>query len=75
MLLAYVTLLDAAIARLPGLPNWRWHDRGLTDYALVLLFIAAGMTYDFLSRRQVHKAYLWGGTLFAVYFSALKLLF
>jgi hypothetical protein len=60
MVLAYVSILNAAIARIPGMPS------RFTNYALTLLFVVAGMTYDFASRRQVHQVYLWGGTLFAI---------
>jgi hypothetical protein len=69
MLLAYVSILNAAIARIPGMPS------RFANYVLTLLFIVVGMTYDFVSRRQVHKAYLWGGTLFAMILTAQKFLF
>jgi hypothetical protein len=69
MLLAYVSILNAAIARIPGMPS------RFANYALTLLFVVAGITYDFVSRREVHKAYLWGGTLFAIALTAQKFLF
>ena len=68
MLLAYVCLLDAAVARIPGMPS------RYADYGLTLLPIAAGMTYDMLTRGRVHAVYLWGGTAFAAIFTALKFL-
>jgi hypothetical protein len=57
MLLAYVSILNAAVARIPGVRGPYVAD------ALTLLPLVAGMTYDFASRRRVHKVYLWGGTL------------
>jgi hypothetical protein len=66
MLLAYISILGAAIGRIPGVGAW--------TMTLLILFIVVGMAYDFLSRRQVHKAYLWGGTLFVISIGALKFL-
>jgi hypothetical protein len=61
MLLAYVSIIAAAIARLPGvLPLGPPVYFGLQ----LLLIVLAGL-YDFLSRGRVHKAYLWGGALIA----------
>jgi hypothetical protein len=59
MLLAYVSIITAAIARLPGIlplgpPAF---------FGLSLLFIVAGAIYDFVSRGRVHKVYLWGGAI------------
>jgi hypothetical protein len=57
MLLATISILDAPIARWPGAP-------GATGVTLIVAsFIAAGIIYDVVSRRRVHPAYLWGGTL------------
>jgi hypothetical protein len=62
MLLAYVSIITAAIARLPGvLPLGPPAFFGLS-----LLFVAAGAIYDFVSRRRVHKAYLWGAAIIVV---------
>jgi hypothetical protein len=62
MLLAYVSILGAAVARLPGmLPLGPLASLGLA----FLVVVVAGI-YDFLSRRRVHKVYLWGGALIAV---------
>ena len=61
MLLAYVSIIVAAVARLPGvLPLGP-----IAFFGLAFLFIVAGGTYDFVSRRRVHRVYLWGGALFA----------
>jgi hypothetical protein len=62
MLLAYISILVAAVARVPGVlglgpPGW---------FGLAFLFVVAGAVYDFVSRRRVHKAYLWGGAVFLV---------
>lgn len=60
MLLAYVSIVVAAVARLPGVlplgpPGF---------FGLSFLFVVMGGLYDFFSRRRVHKVYLWGGALF-----------
>jgi len=68
MLLAYVCILTAAVARIPGMPS------RYAYYAFTLLPLVAGVIYDALSRGQVHKVYLWGGTLFAISFGASTLL-
>lgn len=62
MLLAYVSIITAAIARLPGVlplgpPAF---------FGLALLFVVAGAIYDFVSRGRIHKVYLWGGAIFVV---------
>lgn len=62
MLLAYISIIVAAVARLPGVlplgpPGF---------FGLSLLFVVAGGLYDFLSRRRVHPVYLWGGALIVV---------
>ena len=61
MLLATISLMTAAVARWPvpllqqfGLPAFF----GVTD-----LFVLAAIAYDFLARRRVHPAYVWGGLL------------
>lgn len=59
MLLAYASILAAPAARLPGvLPLGP-----LTFYGIALLFVAAGVIYDYVSRGTIHKAYRWGGAL------------
>lgn len=62
MLLAYVSIVTAALARLPGvLPLGPPAFFGLS-----LLFVAAGMIYDRVSRGRIHRVYLWGGALIVV---------
>jgi hypothetical protein len=59
MLLAYITIIVAAVARLPGvLPLGP-----LAFFGLGYLFVVLAAIYDFVSRGRVHKAYLWGGGL------------
>jgi hypothetical protein len=59
MLLAYVSIMGAPAARLPGmLPLGP-----LAFYGIAFVFLAAGIVYDLVSRRRVHAAYIWGGTL------------
>jgi hypothetical protein len=63
MLLATISILAAAVARLPfeflkaGPPAFF----GVTD-----LFILACLLYDLFTRRRVHRATLWGGLLIIV---------
>jgi hypothetical protein len=59
MLLAYVSIIVAALARLPGVlplgpPAF---------FGLALLFVVAGAVYDYRSRGRVHKVYWIGGTI------------
>jgi hypothetical protein len=62
MLLAYISIVVAAVARLPGiLPLGP-----LVFFGLTFVFVIAAMIYDAASRRRVHPAYLWGGGLFAL---------
>lgn len=62
MLLAYVSIVVAAVARLPGvLPLGPPVFFGLT-----FLFVVAAAIYDYVSRRRVHKVYLWGGALILI---------
>jgi hypothetical protein len=62
MLLAYISIVVAAVARLPGvLPLGP-----LVFFGLGFLFVVAAAIYDFVSRGKVHKVYLWGGALIAV---------
>ena len=62
MLLAYVSIVVAAVARLPGVLT----IGPLGFFGLSFLFVVAGAIYDFVSRRQVHRAYLWGGAVFVL---------
>jgi hypothetical protein len=59
MILAYVSLMAAPIARRPAVPTLG----PLAFFGLAFLFIAAGVVYDLASRGRVHKAYIWGGAL------------
>ena len=62
MLLAYASLLGAPAARLPGvLPLGPF-----AFYGIAFLIVIAGAVYDYISRRRVHKVYLWGGALLFV---------
>src|SRR5262249_47548785 len=59
MLLAYISILSATVARLPGvLPLGP-----LAFFGLTFIFLLLGVLYDFATRRRVHPAYLWGGAL------------
>jgi hypothetical protein len=59
MLLASISILVAAVARLPGvLPLGPPVFFGLT-----FLLVGAGIVYDRASRGRVHPVYLWGGGL------------
>lgn len=62
MLLAYVSVVTAAIARLPGVLQ----IGPPAFFGLAFMVIVVGALYDFITRRRVHPAYLWGGSLFAV---------
>jgi uncharacterized membrane protein YozB (DUF420 family) len=68
MLLATISILDAATARWPfafaTATTWAY-------YALADLFILAAVAYDGLSRRRIHPAYIWGG-LFVVVAQVLR---
>ena len=62
MLLAYVSIITAAVARLPGLlalgpPVF---------FGLSFLFVIAGVVYDWIARGRVHPVYVWGGALIAL---------
>lgn len=63
MLLATLSLLDAAVARwpIPGIGDAPLAYFGITD-----AFIAAAMLYDFASRRSVSAVYVWGGLAIVV---------
>jgi hypothetical protein len=60
MLLATISLLDAAVARWPLalVTTTAWAFYVLTD-----LFVAVAIVYDLASRRRIHPVYLWGGLL------------
>jgi hypothetical protein len=59
MLLAYISIITAAIARFPGVIQYG----PLAFFGLSFIFLLAGVVYDVLSRRRVHPVYIWGGGL------------
>jgi len=60
MLLAYLAILVAAVARIPGvLPLGPLGFFGLTFVPALIV----AMIYDLVTRGRVHPAYLWGGAL------------
>jgi hypothetical protein len=62
MLLAFISIIVAAVARLPGvLPQGPF-----VFFGLAFVFLLFGVLYDLASRRRVHGVYLWGGALLAV---------
>ena len=62
MLLAYVSIITAAVARLPGLLQFG----PLAFFGLSFVFVLMGVVYDRFSRGRVHKAYVWGGALLVI---------
>jgi hypothetical protein len=59
MLLAYISIMAPAVARFPGLLPYG----PLAFFGLAFIFLLVAVVYDFVSRRQVHPAYVWGGAL------------
>lgn len=62
MMLAYVSIITAATARLPGVlilgpPVF---------FGLALCFVVIGAVYDFFSRGRVHKVYWIGGAIILI---------
>jgi hypothetical protein len=62
MLLAYFSILAAAVARWPGVLQ----HGPIAFYGLTMLFLAGGVIYDAVTRRRVHPVYIWGGTALAL---------
>jgi len=62
MLLAYVSIIAAAAARLPGVPL----GSPPAFFGIALSFAVAGVVYDFFSRGRVHKAYVAGGIILLI---------
>jgi hypothetical protein len=62
MLFAYISIITAAIARIPGVAG----SAPPVFFGLSLLFVVAAALYDLVTRRTIHRAYLWGGTLIFV---------
>ncbi len=59
MLLATIAMLDAPIARLPGV----FVLGPLVSFALQDIFLLAGIGYDLAVHRRVGRAYVWGALL------------
>jgi hypothetical protein len=62
MLLAYISILAAAVARLPGVLPFG----PLAFFGLTFVFLLIAVFYDLASRRQIHRVYIWGGALLVV---------
>lgn len=62
MLMAYISIMVAAVARIPGVVGLG----PLGFFGLTTIFIIIGAGYDWFSRRRIHAVYLWGGALFIV---------
>lgn len=63
MLLATISILDAAVARWP---SELLATSDLAEYVVIDSFIVVGVLYDLYSRRRIHPANLWGGLLIIV---------
>jgi hypothetical protein len=61
MLLAYISLMAAAAARLPIVPA-----SPIGYFGAAFLFVVVAAMYDGFSRRRVHRVYVWGGAAFAL---------
>lgn len=62
MLLAYISLMAAAVARLPGiLPLGPF-----VFFGLAFVFLLVAVAYDLISRGRIHPTYIWGGALLVV---------
>jgi hypothetical protein len=59
MLLAYISIIAAAVARFPGLLPYG----PLAFFGLAFVFLLVAIVYDLRSRRRVHPTYAWGGAL------------
>ena len=59
MLTSTISILTAAIARLPGVLALG----PLAFFALTDLFVVVGLVYDRITRGRVHPAFWWGGGL------------
>jgi hypothetical protein len=57
MLLSTISVMDAAIARMPGMLE----AGPLAFFALADAFIIVGIAYDIFSRGRVHGVWIWGG--------------
>jgi len=59
MLLAYISIIAAAVARFPGLLPYG----PLMFFGLAFIFLVIAVIYDVVSRRRSHPTYIWGGAL------------
>lgn len=59
MLLAYVAIVTAGVARIPGVLPFG----PLAFFALSFLFVLAGIIYDRVSRGRIHRVYVVGGAI------------
>jgi hypothetical protein len=62
MLLSTISILDAAVARMPGM----FELGPLAFFALADAFIIVGAVYDFASRGRVHRVWIYGGITIVV---------
>ena len=62
MVLAYVSIITAAVARLPGLLPLG----PFVFFGISFLFVVAGIVYDRVSRGRIHHVYKWGAPIIAV---------
>jgi hypothetical protein len=62
MLLATISILSAAVARLPYVLS----GGPLAFFGLTDLFVLPVVIYDLISRGRVHRATVWGGLLIIV---------
>jgi hypothetical protein len=62
MLMAYVSIIAAAVARIPGV--FALGPFGF--FGLAFVFALIGMGYDLATRGRIHPVYIWGGGLFAL---------
>jgi hypothetical protein len=62
MLLAYVSIITAAVARLPGMLPFG----PLAFFSVSFGFVAAGMVYDWVFHGRLHRVYTWGAPIIAL---------
>ena len=62
MLLAYISIITAAVARLPGVLPYG----PLVFFGLAFIFLLIAVIYDAVSRRRIHPTYAWGSGLLIV---------
>jgi hypothetical protein len=60
MLLATLSLLDAAIARMGWLPGIRFPQDYLAVHLYLLLLIVPALLHDLLRLGRIHRAWIWG---------------